>query len=129
MLFRSTAKEAEQRGCKARETQQVTTVAMPKPKPVASGGSPSSGGAKVDAAEQRARDSDARRILEAELAKEEAALEALRREYNNGEPDRRGDEVRNPQKYLDRVADMKASIARKEADVAALRRELSKVPS
>ena len=29
------AKEAEQRGCKARETQPVTTVAMPRPKPAA----------------------------------------------------------------------------------------------
>lgn len=121
-----TAKEAEQRGCKAREAQQPTSVAMPKARPAPSG-SPAS--AKVNDADQRARESDARRILESELAKEEAALEALRREYNNGEPERRGDEVRNPQKYIDRVAEMKAAITRKEADIAALRREISKVAS
>lgn len=83
---------------------------------------------RIDAAEQRSRDSDAKRILEAELQKEEAALEALKREYNNGEPERRGDE-RNAQKYLDRVAELKAAILRKEADVAAIRRELGKLPS
>jgi hypothetical protein len=50
----------------------------------------------------------------------------LKQEYNNGQPERRGDE-KNYQKYLDRVAEMKASIERSESDVAALRRELSKV--
>lgn len=125
-----TAKEAEARGCKAREAQQPTTIAGPKPRPVQSA-SPSSNPKtdRVDSAEQRARDTDARRILETELAQAEERLEALRREYNNGEPERRGDEVRNAQRYLDRVAELKAAITRQEADVAALRRELSKLPS
>ena len=43
---------------------------------------------------------------------------------NAGE--RRGDE-RNYQKYLDRVNDMKAALTRKEADVASIKRELSKL--
>jgi len=73
-----------------------------------------------------ARDADARRILEAELRKEEEALAALQKEFNNGQPERRGDE-RNYQKYLDRVEEMKAAITRKEADVASLRRELGKL--
>lgn len=58
--------------------------------------------------------------------KEEEALAALKKEYKNGEPDRLGDE-RNYQKYLDRVAAMKAAITRKEADVASIKRELSKL--
>ncbi|WP_374673336.1 hypothetical protein [Ideonella sp.] len=125
-----TAKEAEARGCKAREAQQPTTIAGPKPRPV-QGAAPSSGPKtdRVDSAEQRARDTDARRILETELRQAEERLEALRREYNNGEPERRGDEVRNAQRYLDRVAELKAAITRQEADVAALRRELAKLPS
>jgi hypothetical protein len=51
----------------------------------------------------------------------------MQKDYNNGEPDRLGDE-RNYQKYLDRVADMKAAIARKENDIAAIKRELAKLP-
>jgi SMC interacting uncharacterized protein involved in chromosome segregation len=82
---------------------------------------------KVDPNDQRARDSDARRILESELRMETERLTILQKDYNNGEPERRGDE-RNYQKYQDRVAEMKANIARKESDIAALRRELSKLP-
>ena len=55
---------------------------------------------------QKARDSDARRILEAELRRDE----------------------RNYARYLERVAEMKAAIGRKEADIAAIRRELAKLP-
>ena len=77
--------------------------------------------------EQRARDSDARRILENELRAENERLVMLQKEYNNGEPERRGDE-RNYQKYLDRTAEMKAGIARKENDIPALKRELAKLP-
>ena len=51
----------------------------------------------------------------------------MQREYNNGEPERQGNE-RNYQKYLDRVAEMKMAIARKESDIAALKRELGKLP-
>lgn len=130
------AKEAEQRGCKSREAQQPTTIPAPrsgnvgggKPAPVASPSSPRSSENRIDQAEQRSRDSDARRILENELRQEEERLEALRREYNNGQPERRGDE-RNAQKYLDRTAELKAAISRKEADLAAIRRELGKLPS
>jgi hypothetical protein len=88
---------------------------------------PSRPDARIDPAEQKARDNDARRILENELRREEERLAAMKAEFNNGEPERRGDE-RNYQKYLDRVAEMKAGIARKESDIAALRRELAKLP-
>jgi len=83
---------------------------------------------RVDPAQQRSRDSDARRILEAELRKEEERLAALQKDYNQGEPERRGDE-RNFARYQERVGEMKASIARKEADIAALKRELAKLPA
>jgi len=76
---------------------------------------------------QKARDSDARRILSAELQTEQERLAALQKDFNNGEPERQGNE-RNYQKYLDRVAEMKAAIARKEGDIAALKRELAKQP-
>jgi len=121
------AKQAEDKGCKVIESQPVTVMQPPKPRSAAPASAARMPEGKVDPAEQRARDSDARRILEAELRKDEAQLAAMLKEYNNGEPDRQGDE-RNYQKYLDRVAEMKAAIARKESDVAALRRELGKLP-
>jgi predicted RNase H-like nuclease (RuvC/YqgF family) len=124
-----TQKEADARGCKAREAQQPTTIAGPKPRPVQGAAASGSKADKVEAAEQRARDSDARHILEAELRRADEQLDNLRREYNNGEPERRGDENRNAQRYLDRVAELKAAIARQEADIAALKRELAKLPS
>jgi hypothetical protein len=85
------------------------------------------GETRVDPAAQRARDTDARRILEGELRKEEEALATLKKDFNNGEPERRGDE-RNFAKYQERVAEMRAAISRKEADIAAIKRELSKLP-
>ena len=78
---------------------------------------------RVDATTQKARDTDRRRIIEDELRKEEQKLADTRREFNNGEPERRADE-RNYQKYLDRVEQMKAELARGEGNVASLRREL-----
>ncbi|NDY90570.1 hypothetical protein [Ideonella livida] len=125
-----TAKEAESKGCKSREAATPATVPAPaRARPSASSEptrSPNTPDVRVQRAEQEARDTDARRILEAELRKEEAALEALRKEYNNGEPERRGDE-RNGQKYLERTESLKAALTRKEADVAAIRREIAKL--
>ena len=81
----------------------------------------------MDNADQKARDSDARLILESELKKAEARNADLLREYNNGEPDKRGDEARNYQKYLDRVSELKATLARNESDISGIRRELGRV--
>ena len=121
------AKEAEKLGCKKLEGAPVTVIQSVKPRPPGSAVPPAAGTARVDPAAQRARDSDARRILEAELKGEEDRLAALKKEFNNGQPERQGDE-KNYQKYIDRVAELSAAIARKEADIAALRREIQKLP-
>ena len=123
-----TAKDAERLGCKRIEGAPVTIIQMTKPRaatpvPAASG----SGVARVDPVAQRARDTDARRILEGELRAEEEKLAAMQKEFNNGQPERQGDE-KNFQKYLDRVETMRAAIARKQIDVAALQREIKKLP-
>lgn len=126
-----TAQEAKDRGCRPIEGVPVTVVpAPPRPRAAApaSGASARPGEGRVDPAEQRARDSDAKRILSDELKREEDRLAEMKREFNNGEPERRGDE-RNYAKYQQRVADMRAAIQRKEADIAALKRELAKLPS
>lgn len=124
--------EAKDKGCRTIEGAPITIIqGRPKPASVAPAAASASstarpGEARVDPAAQRARDTDARRILGEELRKEEERLAELQKEYNNGEPERRADE-RNFQRYLDRVAEMKAGITRKEADIAALKRELAKL--
>ncbi|HNT37848.1 MAG TPA: hypothetical protein PKO45_01895 [Rubrivivax sp.] len=125
-------KEAAERGCRTIEGTPITIIQGPRPRAAPAGASaPARAGseqARVEPAAQRQRDSEARRILEDELKREEEKLAALRKDYNNGQPERRGDE-RNYQRYLDRVAEMKAAITRKEADVAALKREIAKLPT
>lgn len=131
--YTNNATDAQGRGCKLVEGGNVTVVQGTKPTAAATGGSnpvrvanaPQSG-ARVDPGEQRARDNDARGILESELKKAEARHAELLREYNNGEPEKRGDEARNYQKYLDRVAELKASLARNNSDIAGIKRELGR---
>lgn len=81
---------------------------------------------RVDGAEQRARDADRRAILEDELKNETQKLTELRREFNGGEPERRGDE-RNYAKYQERVAAMRDSISRSEKNIEALKREIANI--
>ncbi|BDI08032.1 hypothetical protein [Sphaerotilus microaerophilus] len=126
-------KEAMERGCKTLSGAPVTVVqSPPRRAPTAAGGvasaAPGRPENRIDPAEQRARDSDARRILEAELRKEEERLAQLHKDLVQGEAERRGDE-RNFARYQERVAELKAAVARKEADVAAIRRELAKLPA
>jgi hypothetical protein len=119
------AKEAKDKGCKTIEGAPITVIQSSKPRavpPVAS-----SGVTRVDPVEQRLRDNDARRILEGELQREENRLAEMKTEYNNGQPERQGNE-KNYQKYIDRVADLKAAIERKESDIGALKREIAKQP-
>jgi hypothetical protein len=84
-------------------------------------------GAKVDSADQRQRDAQAQVVLQAELQKAQRQHAELLREWQNGEPDRRADEVRQPQKYQDRLAQLRGALQRTEADVAGLQRELSRL--
>jgi hypothetical protein len=68
-------------------------------------------------------------VLETELKKAEERQAQLLKEYNNGEPEKQGSEARNYQKYLDRVAEMKAEITRNESDIAGIRREIGRLPA
>jgi hypothetical protein len=123
------AKEAIEKGCRTLEGAPITVIQGNRPRTGATPPTSStarSPEARVDPNDQRARDADARRILDAELKKEEDRLAELKKEYNGGEPERRGDE-RNYQKYIDRTAELKAALARKESDVAAIKREIGKL--
>jgi hypothetical protein len=124
------AKQAIEKGCKTIEGAPITVIQGSRPRtgnPVPAASGPRPADSRVDPGQQRTRDNDARRILENELRAEQERLTLLQKDFNNGEPERRGDE-RNYQKYLDRVAEMKAAIARKQSDIAAIERELAKLP-
>lgn len=124
--YTNTVSEAQAKNCKLISGGNVTVVQAQKPGTKVASASPT--GPRVDSPDQRAKDSDARLILEAELKKAEAKQIELVKEYNNGEPEKLGPETRNHQKYLDRVAELKAAIARNESDIAGIRRELGRVP-
>lgn len=132
--YTNNATSAKERGCKLVEGGNITVIegtrpsgsAAPAPSRVVTA---PQGGQRVEAADQRARDSEARAILEAELKKAEARRAEVAAEYNNGEPERRGDEARNYQKYLDRTAELKSSLARLDSDIAGIRRELGRLPA
>jgi seryl-tRNA synthetase len=129
--YTNTATEEQMKNCKLVTGGNVTIVQSTKPAGKASGSSraaPDPTAARQDGAAQRERDNDTRAILESELKKTQDRLAELQREYNSGEPEKRGDEARNYQKYLDRVAELKSSIARAENDISGIKRELGRVP-
>jgi hypothetical protein len=125
--YTNTVSESQAKNCKLISGGNVTVVQAQRP-PVAAGTRVASAGQRVEAGDQRAKDSDARLILESELKKAEARRAELLKEYNNGEPEKVGPELRNNQKYLERVAELKSSINRNEGDIAGIRRELGRIP-
>lgn len=129
---------AKRRGCKPLEGGNITIIqgikpqrnenASATPRNNANGGSSARNtGSRIDSADQRARDSDARAILEAELKKAQDRLESAKKAYANGEPEKEGIEGRNYQRYLDRVAELKAAKERAESDVNSISRELGRL--
>ena len=136
-VYTNTLQDPKAQGCKPMEGGNVTIVQGTRPATAAqapvkvaaatqtSATSPA-GSPRVDSNDQKSRDSDARQILDSELKRAEARKAELTREFNNGEPEKRGDEARNYQKYLDRVTELKASLARVDSDIAGIRRELGR---
>ncbi len=115
--------QAQAKTCKLVSGGNVTIIQAVKPPPPKAGAS----GQKSDTPDQRAKDSDARLILDSELQRAETKQAELQKEYNNGEPERQGAEARNNQKYLDRVAALKAAMARNDSDIAGIKREIARL--
>lgn len=111
------------KGCKQIETDTVNSVPFPKP---ASTAARSASPGKSEGGAQRARDTDRRRILQEEMASEEKRLADLRKEFNSGEPERRGDE-KNYAKYQERSDKLKADVTRSESNIESLRREIANI--
>lgn len=126
--YTNSVQAAQRNDCKPIEGGSLTIVQPPKVLPAGGNTAARAGAAgKVDSVEQRTRDAEVRQILEAELRKAETRRDELLKAYNQGEPEKEGKESRNYQKYLDRVAEMKANLARAESDIAGLRRELGRL--
>jgi hypothetical protein len=128
--FTDTAK----RGCKPLDLPS-TIPAPPQQRsapPARAASAPAAGSAapasfpRVSSSEQRARDDDRRDILNEELRAEEKKLGDLRRDFNNGEPERQGNE-KNYAKYQARVAQMRDDITRSERNIEALKREIASI--
>lgn len=115
------------KGCKLVDLPQSKPILAPASaakKPVAKNASTPAGFPKVDESTQKSRDSDRKQILSDELKAEEQKLEALKKEYNGGEVERRPDE-KMAAKYVERVNNLKSDIARAEKNIEALKREIS----
>ena len=78
---------------------------------------------KVDNFTQKRRDQDRMQILLEEVRTEESKLAELKKEYQNGEPERQGNE-RNYVKYQERVGQLKDELQRTEKNIEALKREI-----
>lgn len=117
------------KGCKRVDLPGITMIPAPARKPAAiqtaslKQASTPADFPKVDSNTQKARDNDRRQILLDEMKAEEEKLANLKKAYNNGEPERNGDE-RNYAKYQERVASMKEDLTRTEKNVEALKREI-----
>ena len=119
------------KGCKRVDLPGLTTVPAPSRKSGTATAATRKASSpanfpKVDGATQKSRDSDRRQILLDEQKAEEQKLANLKKEYNNGEPERRGDE-RNYAKYQERTGKMKEDIERSEKNIEALQREIGKL--
>jgi len=123
--YTNNASQAKERGCKLVEGGNVTVLQSSKPA-AAAAATPPANAPKVSDADQKARDSDRRAILQDELRKAEAKLADLTKEYNNGFPQKSALEMRNAQAYQERTAELKANLDRAQADVDGIRRELER---
>lgn len=133
------APTAKQRNCQVVEGGHVTVVhsrtpaAKPAPASANAGDKAASAptttqqrAAQINPDQQKARDNDARTILQAELARAQERLQALKLEFNDGNLTKSALEMRNPQAFNERLEALKTGIARQESDVAGIERELAR---
>lgn len=109
-----------------RRTAPLAAPARPATQAAATAAPAAGAFPRVDGAEQRARDLDRRQILQDELRSEEQKLAAQRLEFNEGQPERQGNE-RNYAKYQERVAQLKDNISRTQQNIDALKREIANI--
>jgi hypothetical protein len=114
--------KSEAKGCKLLDVGPINTVPSFKP------GNKTAPGPttfpKVDAATQRERDTDRRRILEQELANEQKQLAVAQKELAEQQAVRHGDE-KNYQRVLDRLEPYQKRVKQHETNIDSLKKELA----
>lgn len=123
--------QPEARGCRLVDTGVVMTPPEPRPAPRAAAApsgarSPSE---RVDRSEQQARDRDARFILESELRRAQERVADLSAAYNQGNPTPLPSEQGQEALYRERTAELRRRLERAQSDVAAIERELARLPA
>lgn len=134
--YTNSTSHSKDRNCKLVEGGNVTVIQSKRPAPPPAAAASSGAGATPSAAtasapspsrlvsnDQRARDADARAILESELRKAEGRLAELTRDNNYVA----ALDLRNPQIKAEHAAELKTKVARAESDVAGIRRELARL--
>ncbi len=101
----------------------------PAARPTGSASGARSPGERVDRTEQQARDRDARLILETELKRAQDKVVELEAEYNQGKPTPLASERGNDDRYRDRTEELKRRLERAQSDVAAIEREIARLPA
>lgn len=114
------------RGCRRLDLESISTIPAPPVQQQAKAAVTDPSFPRIDSQIQKRRDQDRLQILLEEVRAEESRLAELRRDYQNGEPERLGSE-RNYAKYQERVAQMKDDIQRTEKNIEALRREIGQL--
>lgn len=109
------------RGCRKLDAEALSSIPAPASTLQAKA---DPGFPRIDSFAQKRRDQDRLQILNDEIRAEETRLAELKKDYQNGEPERLGSE-RNYAKYLERVALMKEEILRTEKNIEALKREIA----
>ncbi len=111
----------DNRGCRRLDLEPLSQIPGPALQAKADPAFP-----RIDSQVQKRRDQDRMQILMDEVRAEENKLTELRKQYQNGEPERLGSE-RNYAKYQERVAMMRDEIARTEKNIEALKREIGQL--
>jgi ribose 1,5-bisphosphokinase PhnN len=83
----------------------------------------------VERTEQQARDRDARFILESELRRAQDRVADLATVYNQGRPTPLPSEQGLAERYRERTAELRRRLERAQGDVAAIERELARLPA
>lgn len=124
-LFTSDRNEAKKAGC-TQITVTPNVVSSPPPGGKSASTPTPSDFPKVAPQVQQQRDTDRRKILEAELINEERNLQVAKKELAEQESIRLGSE-RNAQRMLDRLEPFQKKVKLHEDNVANLKKELANI--